>query len=174
MTVLSFLGISFSFCHCNRGSNNSVISVPSWHVCLFWSSRRRQLLCLGLLKDGVFSTFGSVGDVCSKWQALYTVPLRQQNKQVAIWKSETDIIPWWFVGPYESTPKQHLNQFSAAVDRIPCYAMWCDLKVTLQHLDRLDVSYAHFHAILLISSPKSGWSCLHFQFEAALTAYLNY
>ena len=26
-----------------------------------------------------------------------------------------------------------------------------------------NVSYAHFHAVLLISSLKGGWSCLHFQ-----------
>ena len=37
------MGISFSFfVDSNHASNNSVISVPSWHVCLFWSPRRRQ------------------------------------------------------------------------------------------------------------------------------------
>ena len=57
---------------------------------------------------------------------------------------------------------------------VDCCAKRCGLKVTLQHLAWLtglydlltsDVSYTHFHAILLISSPKSDRSCLHFQFE---------
>jgi len=57
----------------NRSSNNSVISVPSWHVCLFWF-RKRQPPCLSLLKDGwfQFSTFGSAGNVYSKLQSTKT------------------------------------------------------------------------------------------------------
>jgi len=96
-------------------------------------------------------------------------------------------IPWWFLWPYESTPKRSIYWFferltlvtlqqtdtqtdhatCVAVDRISCCAVWCDLKVTLQHLARVaglwstfDVGYVHFHAILIISSPKGGWSCL--------------
>jgi len=42
-TVSSFMVISFSLCRQHRASNNSVIPVTSWHVCLFWSPRRRQL-----------------------------------------------------------------------------------------------------------------------------------
>jgi len=41
--------ISFSFCRQHHPSNNSVIPVTSWHVCFFWSPRRRQPpLCIGL------------------------------------------------------------------------------------------------------------------------------
>jgi len=81
-------GYHFHFVDSNRGSNNSVISVQSWHVCLFWSPRRRQRPCLGLLKDGLFqfSTSGSAGHVYSELQAtkaaLKIAPLQQQNKQI--------------------------------------------------------------------------------------------
>jgi len=58
-------GFHFHFVDSNRGSDNSVLSVPSWHVWLSWSPRRQQLPFLDLLKDRLFqfSTFGSVGNV---------------------------------------------------------------------------------------------------------------
>ena len=37
-------GYHFHFVDSSHASNNSVIPVPSWHVCLFWSPRRRQPL----------------------------------------------------------------------------------------------------------------------------------
>jgi len=47
-------GYHFHFVDSNHASNNSVISVPSWHVFLFWSPWHRQLpWCIGTLKyDG--------------------------------------------------------------------------------------------------------------------------
>ena len=110
------------------------------------------------------------------------------------WRSGHYLIPC--LGPYKSTHKRHLDRFSrffagltlvtlqqtdtytdhatcVAVDSIPCCAVWCDLKGSLQHHVRLaglydlltsDVSYAHFYAILLIFSLKDGWSCLQFNF----------
>jgi len=42
-------GYHFHFVDSNRALNNSVIPVPSWHVCLFWFPRRRQPpWCIGL------------------------------------------------------------------------------------------------------------------------------
>ena len=69
-------GYHFHFVDSNRGSTNSVISVPSWHVLLFWPPRRGQLPGLGLLKDGLFqfSTFGSAENVYSELQATKTAP----------------------------------------------------------------------------------------------------
>jgi len=101
--------------------------------------------------------------------------------------SRTHLLTWWFLEAYEFTPKQHLNRFSrffaglmlvtlqqtdtytehatcVAVDCIRCYAMLCDLKVTLQHLARLTGLYLRptsvtciFMLVLLISSLKGGW-----------------
>jgi len=113
-------------------------------------------------------------------------------------RSGTHLIPWWFLGGYEITPKQHLNQFNRFFVGLAlvtvhgsCYMcssrlhpMLCNVmrpksyfaapSPAHQSLLMTDVSYAHFHSVLLLSGVKGGWSCLQFQFEAILTAYLNY
>jgi len=70
-------GYHFYFVDSNQASSNSVIPVSSWHVCLFWSPRRRQTAMMYRpieLKDGMFqlSTFGGAGNVYSKLQATKT------------------------------------------------------------------------------------------------------
>jgi len=87
-------GYHVYFVDSNHAPNNSVIPVTSWHVCLFWSARRRQPpWCIGLLnwKTVCFScqhmyVLGST--VYFKLQhtktALKTAQLKQQNKPVAI------------------------------------------------------------------------------------------
>jgi len=70
-------GYHFYFVDSNQASNNSVIPVSSWHVCLFWSPRRRQTAMMHRpieLKDGLFqlSTSGGAGNVYSKLQATKT------------------------------------------------------------------------------------------------------
>ena len=74
-------------------------------------------------------------------------------------RSETHLIPWWYWGlrVRTQTASRSIQSFfcgltlltlqqtdtytdhatCVAVDRIPCYEVWCDLKVTMQHLARL-------------------------------------
>jgi len=48
-------GYHFYFVDSNHASNSSVIPVPYWHVCLFWTPRRRQPpWCIGLLNRQTF------------------------------------------------------------------------------------------------------------------------
>ena len=60
-------GYHFHFVDSNQASNNSVIPVSSWHVCLFWSRRRQNAMMYRPieLKYGLFqlSTFRGAGKV---------------------------------------------------------------------------------------------------------------
>ena len=103
-------------------------------------------------------------------------------------RSGTHLIPWWCLGAYEFIPKQrsigwvvflwgwhlwpcnrhiHGPHCMCSSRPHPCYAVWCDLKVTLQHLAWLACLYLRptsvthiFMRFLLICSLKGVWSKL--------------
>ena len=119
-------------------------------------------------------------------------------------RSGPHLIPtWWFLGPYESTHKWHLDRFSHFLQgwrlwptdrpRYMCssrpHPMLCNVMQFKSYFasphsarrsiwptyDRRQLcTFSIFHAILLIFSSKGNWSCLQFQFETILTAYLTH